>query len=107
VLEVIDLVVTYGAIRAVGGVSLEVRPREIVALVGGERSRQVVHPQRRGRAGAAAPASSPFPILEERQRQPAGTLSGGEPDGAGGVRLAGTPSDLAGDDGVQRSYLGG
>ena len=56
-LEVIDLVVTYGAIRAVGGVSLEVRPREIVALVGGERSRQVVYLQRGGRPWSGRPAA--------------------------------------------------
>jgi len=34
VLEIRDLEITYGAIRAVRGVSLEVREREIVTLVG-------------------------------------------------------------------------
>ena len=33
-LEIRDLEITYGAIRAVRGVSLEVREREIVTLVG-------------------------------------------------------------------------
>jgi ABC-type branched-subunit amino acid transport system ATPase component len=33
-LEIRDLEISYGAIRAVRGVSLEVRPREIVTLVG-------------------------------------------------------------------------
>jgi branched-chain amino acid transport system ATP-binding protein len=138
-LEVQGLAVRYGAIRAVHDVSLEVRPREIVTLVGsngagksstlnavaglvdadageirlgGERvdglrpwqlvargvsltpeGRQVF-PRftveenlavgayaRRDRAAVAADLErvlTLFPVLRERHRQPAGTLSGGE-----------------------------
>jgi branched-chain amino acid transport system ATP-binding protein len=139
VLEVRDLQVAYGAIRAVRGVSLEVRPHEIVTLVGGNGAGKsstlnavagLVRPaggeiRIDGRAvgglpphrlvalgvsltpegrqvfprftveenlavGAYARRDAPavrddlarvfglFPILRERRRQAAGTLSGGE-----------------------------
>jgi branched-chain amino acid transport system ATP-binding protein len=138
-LEIRDLAVAYGAIRAVRGVSLAVRPQEIVTLVGpngagksstlnalaglvrpaggeirldgtrvdGLRPWQLVargvsltpegrqvFPRftveenlavgayaRRDRAAIAEDRErvhALFPVLAERRRQPAGTLSGGE-----------------------------
>jgi branched-chain amino acid transport system ATP-binding protein len=138
-LEIRDLVIRYGAIRAVHGIDLAVRPREIVTLVGsngagksstlnavaglvspaageirlegesvrGLRSWQLVargvslapegrqlFPRftveenlavgayaRRDRAAVAEDQDrvfALFPVLRERRRQPAGTLSGGE-----------------------------
>jgi branched-chain amino acid transport system ATP-binding protein len=138
-LEVRDLVVSYGAIRAVRGVSLDVGPREIVTLVGsngagksstlkalaglvrpvageirlegtrvdGLRPWQLVargvsltpegrqvfprftveenlrvgayaRRDRRAVAEDLGRVHALFPVLRERRRQPAGTLSGGE-----------------------------
>jgi branched-chain amino acid transport system ATP-binding protein len=138
-LEVRDLEVAYGAIRAVRGVSLDVRAREIVTLVGGNgagksstlnavagllrpaagailldgqpvgglpphrlvargvslapEGRQVfprftveenlavgayARPDRPEVAGDLERVFALFPVLRERRRQAAGTLSGGE-----------------------------
>jgi branched-chain amino acid transport system ATP-binding protein len=138
-LEIRDLAIRYGAIRAVHGVSLEVRPREIVTLVGSNGAGKsstlnavagLVHPAggqirldgqrvdglrpwqlvargvsltpegrqvfprftveenlavgayvRRDRGAVGADLErvfALFPVLRERRRQAAGTLSGGE-----------------------------
>src|SRR6266478_5101053 len=88
-LRVCDIDVFYGDAQALGGVSIDVAEGQIIAIVGangaGKTSliRTIAGMQRpaRGRirrAESLARVFAMFPILSERDRQAAGTLSGGE-----------------------------
>src|ERR671910_855855 len=65
-LEIRDLEVRYGGIRAVKGIALRVAQGELVCLIGANGG------------GDPEPHYASFPRLKERRKQVAGTLSGGE-----------------------------
>ena len=71
-LKVTDLQVYYGVIQALKGISFEVNEGEVIAWIGATRK------DKKEIAETLAMVYKRFPRLEERKKQMAGTLSGGE-----------------------------